>query len=76
VLRTALGAVVPGLVVGAGLALLAGRAMSALLYGVQPSDLPTLITAVTALGAAAVVASLIPAWRAVRVDPLIAMRSE
>lgn len=76
VLRTALGAVVPGLVVGAGLALLAGRAMSAMLYGVQPSDLPTLMTAVTALGAAAVVASLIPAWRAVRVDPLIAMRSE
>ena len=76
VLRTALGAVVPGIIVGAGLALLAGRAMSALLYGVQPSDLPTLITAVTALGAAAVVASLVPAWRAVRVDPLIAMRSE
>ena len=76
VLRTALAAVVPGLVVGAGLAVLGARAMQALLYGVGPTDVPTLVTAVVTLGVAAVVASLIPAWRALRVDPLIAMRSE
>jgi ABC-type lipoprotein release transport system permease subunit len=35
-----------------------------------------LTIAVGALGAAALVASLVPAWRAVRVDPLIAMRSD
>jgi hypothetical protein len=49
---------------------------AALLYGVSPFDPPTLALAVGALGAAALVASLVPAWRAVRVDPLIAMRAE
>lgn len=41
-----------------------------------PFDVPTLVMAVGALGAAALLASLLPTWRAVGVDPLIAMRSE
>jgi len=65
-----------GLVLGALLTLANSRALGALLYGVSPFDLPTLAMAVGALGAAALLASLVPAWRAVRVDPLIAMRSE
>ncbi|HEV8612626.1 MAG TPA: ABC transporter permease [Gemmatimonadales bacterium] len=76
VLRTTLAAVVPGLVAGALLALANSRALGALLYGVSPFDVPTLLMAVGALGAAALLASLVPAWRAVRVDPLIAMRAE
>jgi len=76
VLGTTLGAVVPGLLIGALLTLANSRALGSLLYGVSPFDLPTLVIAVAALGAAALVASLVPAWRAVRVDPLIAMRSE
>ncbi|HEV8598146.1 MAG TPA: ABC transporter permease [Gemmatimonadales bacterium] len=76
VLSTTLAAVVPGLVVGALLTLVSARALGALLYGVSPFDPPTLAFAVAALGAAALLASLVPAWRAVRVDPLIAMRAE
>jgi len=76
VLGSTLAAVVPGLVLGALLTLANSRALGALLYGVSPFDLATLTIAVGALGAAALVASLVPAWRAVRVDPLIAMRSE
>jgi ABC-type antimicrobial peptide transport system permease subunit len=76
VLRSTLAAVVPGLVLGALLTLVSSRALGAFLYGVSPFDPPTLAIAVGALGAAALVAGLVPAWRAVRVDPLIAMRSE
>ena len=76
VLRSTLVAVVPGLVLGALLTLVSSRALGAFLYGVSPFDPPTLAIAVGALGAAALVAGLVPAWRAVRVDPLIAMRSE
>jgi predicted permease len=76
VLRTTLAAVVPGLVLGASLALVSARALRALLYGVSPFDLPTLVVAVGSLGAAALFASVVPAWRASRVDPLIAMRAE
>jgi predicted permease len=76
VLGTTLTAVVPGLVAGALLTLVNSRALGAFLYGVSPFDVPTLLLVVVALGAAALVASLVPAWRATRVDPLIAMRSE
>lgn len=76
VLGTTLTAVVPGLVAGALLTLVNSRALGAFLYGISPFDLPTLGMVVGALGAAALVASLVPAWRATRVDPLIAMRSE
>ena len=76
VLGSTLAAVVPGLLLGALLTLANSRTLGALLYGVSPFDLPALTIAVGALGAAALVASLVPAWRAVRVDPLIAMRSE
>ena len=76
VLRSTLAAVVPGLVVGALLTLANARALGALLYGVSPFDMPTLVMAVGALGAAALLASLVPTWRAIRVDPLIAMRAE
>jgi putative ABC transport system permease protein len=76
VLRSTLAAVVPGLLVGALLTLVNAKALGALLYGVSPFDPPTLAIAVGALGAAALLASVVPAWRAVRVDPLIAMRAE
>jgi predicted permease len=76
VLGTTLAAVVPGLLIGAVLALLSSRALGAFLYGVSPFDVGALGLAVGGLGGAAILASLVPAWRAVRVDPLIAMRSE
>ena len=76
VLGGTLRAILPGLGAGVLLALAAGRALGALLYGVRPFDPATLAAALGALGLAGVVASLVPAWRAARVDPLRAMRSE
>jgi putative ABC transport system permease protein len=65
-----------GVVVGIALALAAGKLISALLYDVKPGD-PLVMTVVSImlLGVAAV-AALVPAWRAARVDPVTALRSE
>jgi predicted permease len=65
-----------GLVVGVASALGAGRIMSSLLFETSPYD-PTILTgtAVT-LSVVALMASLVPAWKATRVDPVVALRSE
>jgi len=46
------------------------------LYGVTPSDLLTYGLATVLVGAVALAACAIPAWRAARVDPMVALRSE
>ncbi len=65
-----------GIAVGAALALAAGRLIAALLYGVQPSDPLTLFGVSLSIMFVAVLATLIPAWRAARVDPVRALRAE
>jgi putative ABC transport system permease protein len=65
-----------GLVLGVAAALASTRVMATLLFEVKPSDPPTYIIIATVLALAALVASYIPARRASRVDPLIALRSE
>lgn len=65
-----------GVVGGAIGGALATRVLASLLYGVSPADAPTWIVATLALVAAGVTASVIPAVRAMRVDPVIAMRTE
>ncbi len=66
--------------VGAGLgivaALAAGSVLASLLFGVTPRDPITLTGVVVVLAAVAMVASWLPARRAARVDPLVAMRGE
>ena len=52
------------------------RAVGSLLYGVGPRDPISLALAAGLLLAAAVAASLVPARRAVRIDPAIALRAE
>ncbi len=52
------------------------RAMSGLLYGVRPMDPLTLVAVSSLLMAVALVATLVPAWRASRVDPTVALRYE
>ncbi len=65
-----------GLVVGCGAALLLTRTLQTLLFEVSPTD--PAVLAVTAIGllVVAAVASLVPALRAIRVDPANALRAE
>lgn len=63
-----------GVIAGAAGALLAGGAMSSMLFGVTPRDVPAFAWAVTALVAAAAVACYLPARRASAVDPQTELR--
>ena len=65
-----------GVVVGAALAVAAARAASALLFGLTPGDPVTFLKASAALALVAAVASYLPAARAARVDPVLALREE
>jgi putative ABC transport system permease protein len=65
-----------GMAIGLALALAVTRLMSALLFGTSPTDVATFAGAATLLSVIAVTASLIPALRASRVDPLVALREE
>ncbi len=53
-----------------------GRMLASQLYGVTAFDPVTLIAAMTILGAVALAACIIPARRAARVDPAIALRGD
>jgi putative ABC transport system permease protein len=72
------GAILAGMGVGLGVivAYAAGRAMQALLAGVSPADGATFAAAVLLSGAMALLGSLLPALRAVRVDPMTVIRTE
>ena len=76
ILREAFILVGVGLVIGIPLAFLAARAMSTLLFGVAPTDAVANGSAVAALVAIATLAAYLPARRASRVDPMLALRSE
>jgi len=65
-----------GIVLGAAGALLAGPALESQLFGVRPRDPVTLAGVAASLLAVALLASYIPARRATRVDPLLALRSD
>ena len=65
-----------GVVAGIVLALAGARLLNSLLFGTSPTDALTFVGAATLLVAIAALASLVPALRASRVDPLIALREE
>ena len=67
---------VSGMVVGIVGALLLTRLMSSLLFEVSPSDPLTFVAVAVLLGAVAFLASYIPARRAAKVDPIVALRYE
>jgi putative ABC transport system permease protein len=65
-----------GAVLGLGLALAASRLIASMLFEVKPHDAPTFLVVTLALGCIALLASYIPARRAARVDPMVALRYE
>jgi predicted permease len=76
VLREGLRLTVPGLVGGSLIALAAARFVSGTLVKVSPSDPLTFALAAAFLALVAALASYLPALRATRVDPVVALRSE
>jgi ABC-type antimicrobial peptide transport system permease subunit len=71
-LRTTIAGVVIGLLLAAGV----GKLVSGLLYQVSPLDPTALIGAAAVLATTALVATYLPARRATKVEPLLALRSE
>jgi predicted permease len=65
-----------GIVVGLAGALGLTRVMNSLLFGVSTTDALTFATVPALLAAVAFAATVIPAWRATRVDPMVALREE
>ena len=65
-----------GVIAGIALSLAAGQLVAALLYGVEPGDPAVLLGVSLVLLVVAGLAAFIPAWRASRVDPLVALRSD
>jgi predicted permease len=65
-----------GTAAGVVAALLLGRLVADLLFGIRPQDPVTIVVVTVALSAVAMVACYIPARRATRVDPLVALRDE
>jgi putative ABC transport system permease protein len=76
VLKSAMSLVLVGAVLGLAGAYAATRVMSSLLFGVTPTDLATFIAVPLVLFVVALMASLVPARRATKVDPLVALRYE
>jgi predicted permease len=74
--RRGLAFTVAGLAIGLALSLIAARSMTALLYGIQPSYIPAAVVTSLILLAVAALACFVPARRASRIDPVVALRNE
>src|SRR5262249_27182398 len=76
VLREAGRLVIVGLAIGGALSLVATRSAAALVFGLKPHDPSTFVFACALLTAVATIASMVPATRASRLDPLTALHEE
>src|SRR6185436_1786710 len=74
VMTNALSLAVAGILLGAVGAFALTRLMKSLLFGVMPTDLPTFVVVCISLVVVALVAGYLPARRAMKVDPLVALR--
>lgn len=76
VLRRGLGLIGIGLVAGVGLSWIGSRLMESLVHGVEPQDPATITAAALALAIVALLACVLPARSAARVDPMVVLREE
>jgi putative ABC transport system permease protein len=76
IVRQAMLLVAAGVAAGTGLALLLSRTISRMLFSVTPTDPATFASVAALLALVALCASYLPARRATRVDPIVALRSE
>ncbi len=76
VLREGMAPVIAGLMLGLAGALALARVLSSFLFGIEPIDAQSFLSGSLILSAVAVLACLIPAWRATRVDPAVVLRHE
>ena len=76
ILRLALGPLAIGLLIGVGGALAVGQLLQSLLVQTSPTDPATLISIVAVLMSVALLACVLPARRAARLDPTVALRYE
>ena len=76
VLKQGLGLAAAGLAAGVAGALALTRLMTALLFGVEPTDPATLAAVTATIAGIAALACVVPAWRASRVDPIVVLREE
>ena len=65
-----------GVALGIPLAYAAGRSLQTLLAGVAPTDALVFASAIALVAIMSIAGSLIPAWRAIRVDPIEVIRAE
>jgi len=76
VLRESLVLVVLGVAFGLPLVLIASRILKGMLFGLAPNDSATIVSAILVLVAVAAVAGFLPALRASRIEPTVALRYE
>ncbi|MDH5590017.1 MAG: hypothetical protein OEZ37_08210, partial [Gemmatimonadota bacterium] len=76
ILRQGVTQILVGLVLGVAMGVLVSRGLRTVLFEVSPND-PAVFAGIAAiLAATGILASLVPAWRATKVDPIIALRYE
>jgi putative ABC transport system permease protein len=76
ILGHALRLVTGGMVLGLAVSIAIAHLLKSLLFGVEPTDIPTFIGVSVLLAALALIACAVPAMRATRVDPLVVLRNE
>jgi putative ABC transport system permease protein len=72
----ALKLVIAGVLVGLAVSVGVARMLTSLLFGVEPTDLPTFLGVSVLLATLALIACVVPALRATRVDPLVVLRAD
>jgi putative ABC transport system permease protein len=76
ILREAVALLVAGLGIGTLLAIALSKTAASMLFGLKPTDAPTFASALAILTFVALVAALLPALRAARLDPMTSLRQE